>query len=103
MLALFSIYGDLFEDENFILKHHSFVISMSNSGRDSNGSQLFVTTDKAPWYSLRQSAAVGIFESYKMTFIQRSMQVVPCRESVPKPRCFNKCFKKSLSPCMLPL
>ena len=51
MIALFSIYGDLFEDENFILKHHSFVISMSNSGQDSNGSQFFVTTDKAPWYS----------------------------------------------------
>ena len=51
MIALFSIYGDFFEDENFILKHHSFVISMSNSGQDSNGSQFFVTTDKAPWYS----------------------------------------------------
>merc|ERR1712061_208310 len=44
-----SIYGDKFEDENFTLKHHRFVISMSNSGKDSNGSQFFITTDKASW------------------------------------------------------
>merc|ERR1712038_1834849 len=44
-----SIYGEKFADENFLVKHtKAGLLSMANSGKNTNGSQFFITSKETP-------------------------------------------------------
>jgi len=82
--GLTSIYGGKFKDENFSKKHDSAgVLSMANSGKDTNGCQFFITCTKCDFLDSKHVVFGKVIEDGML--IVRKIENIPT-DGTNKPR-----------------
>ena len=82
-----SIYnGTSFADENFIHNHDSAgMLSMANSGKDTNGCQFFITCQKCDWLDGKHVVFGKVLDDASMLTV-RKCEAAPVVGSKGKPR-----------------
>ena len=89
-----SIYGSMFADENYHLKHDTpGVLSMANAGPNTNGSQFFITTVPTPHLNGEHTVFGAVVEGMEVV---RAMESVGSSNGVPsKPVVISDCGRLS--------
>ena len=78
-----SIYGRNFADENFKLKHtEPGQLSMANSGRNTNGSQFFITTSRPSHLNGKHCVFGKVIKGYE--FVQKIERAPSDRNDKPR-------------------
>lgn len=79
----YCIYGSSFPDENFAIRHTGpGLLSMANSGPNSNGCQFFITCAKTDWLDGKHVVFGKVLDEASM-LVARKMENVPCGGDKP--------------------
>ncbi|KAM9945127.1 hypothetical protein ACTFIT_003379 [Dictyostelium discoideum] len=79
-----SIYGERFADENFKIKHSGpGLLSMVNSGPNSNGCQFFITCVAAEWLDGKNVVFGKVIDGLKVV---RTIEDIPVNPTTNRPK-----------------
>jgi peptidyl-prolyl isomerase H (cyclophilin H) len=79
-----SIYNGKFKDESFLHKHSQpGMLSMANSGPDSNGCQFFITCGPAEWLNDKHVVFGKVLDAPSMLTV-RKCEAVPVTDTKPR-------------------
>ncbi|XP_953671.1 cyclophilin, putative [Theileria annulata] len=80
-----SIYGSCFDDENFTVKHDKLgVVSMSNTGPNTNGCQFFFITKECDWLDGKNVAFGTLIDDESRLVLQKMQNVSVGENYAPK-------------------